>query len=254
MTEDPNAVEILISEEKGVRQLHFGSEWVQGAMRIASPYKLELEYTREMLAGLLVRGLESPLQRVLCIGLGVGALPKFFLKHFANTQVDVVEICPSVVAVCQLHFKLDTNHPNLHIYEGCGAEFVETTGQHYDLILVDGFDEDARVGPLDTHAFFINALKRLSPDGVLTTNVLAHELDPMLTVQRLEDAANGFALGLPPCGSGNVIALAANHGGFDNSQSTLSNTLAVLKKATQLNLAQTAAKLIEAKHNPIFTD
>ena len=41
-----------ISEDGGVRNLHFGSEWIQGAMRIARPWSLELAYTREMMAGL----------------------------------------------------------------------------------------------------------------------------------------------------------------------------------------------------------
>ena len=40
--------------DAGVRYLHFGSEWVQGAMRIRRPFALELAYTREMLAGLLL--------------------------------------------------------------------------------------------------------------------------------------------------------------------------------------------------------
>ncbi|HEX4943762.1 MAG TPA: spermidine synthase, partial [Usitatibacteraceae bacterium] len=31
---------IVISEERGVRHLHFGSTWVQGAMRIARPWSL----------------------------------------------------------------------------------------------------------------------------------------------------------------------------------------------------------------------
>lgn len=252
MAESSNPVEILISEEKGVRQLHLGSEWVQGAMRIASPYKLELEYTREMLAGLLIRGFDTPLRRVLCVGLGVAALPKFFLKHFPATKVDVVEICPSVIAVCQHHFKLDIGHPNLTIYEGCGAEYVQQTEYTYDLILVDGFDEDARVGPLDSHAFYKDALKRLNADGVLVTNILAHELDPMLTVQRLEDAANGFALGLPPCGSGNVIALAANHGGFSNAEKDLLESVEQLKALSQLNLSNTSAKLKQFSQHPLF--
>ena len=34
---------IEVSEEKGVRYLHFGSDFVQGAMRIARPWALELE-------------------------------------------------------------------------------------------------------------------------------------------------------------------------------------------------------------------
>src|SRR5574340_598280 len=44
------AIPIDIREEAGVRTLHFGSEWIQGAMRIARPWNLELEYTREMMA------------------------------------------------------------------------------------------------------------------------------------------------------------------------------------------------------------
>ena len=47
---------IEIREARGVRTLHFGSDWVQGAMRIARPWSLELAYTREMMAGLLLRG------------------------------------------------------------------------------------------------------------------------------------------------------------------------------------------------------
>jgi spermidine synthase len=49
---------IDISEESGVRYLHFGSDWVQGAMRLRKPNALELTYTREMMAGLLFR--EAP--------------------------------------------------------------------------------------------------------------------------------------------------------------------------------------------------
>ena len=41
---------IDISEEAGVRYLHFGSDWIQGAMRIRSPRKLELANQRELAA------------------------------------------------------------------------------------------------------------------------------------------------------------------------------------------------------------
>ena len=62
-----------ISEEAGVRYLHFGSDWVQGAMRIARPWSLELAYTREMMAGLLLREPPWP-KNALLIGLGAGSL------------------------------------------------------------------------------------------------------------------------------------------------------------------------------------
>ena len=45
---------INTSEAAGVRYLHFGSDWVQGAMRIARPYALELDYTKEMMLPLPV--------------------------------------------------------------------------------------------------------------------------------------------------------------------------------------------------------
>ena len=54
---------IDISEEAGVRYLHFGSSWVQGAMRIARPFALELDYTREMMTPLLLlqKFLDAPM-------------------------------------------------------------------------------------------------------------------------------------------------------------------------------------------------
>jgi len=58
---------IDIREEAGVRYLHFGTDWVQGAMRLAKPNHLVLAYTQEMLSFLLFR--EVP-RRVLMIGLG----------------------------------------------------------------------------------------------------------------------------------------------------------------------------------------
>jgi len=51
---------IDISEDDGVRYLHFGSEWIQGAMRIRRPWSLELHYTREMMAGLLLHAAPWP--------------------------------------------------------------------------------------------------------------------------------------------------------------------------------------------------
>ena len=63
---------IEIREDSGVRTLHFGSEWIQGAMRIARPWNLELEYTREMMASLLL--LQEAPRKVLLIGLGSASL------------------------------------------------------------------------------------------------------------------------------------------------------------------------------------
>ena len=82
-----------ISEEAGVRYLHFGSDWVQGAMRIARPWSLELAYTREMMAGLLLRGDPDWPRSALLVGLGAGSLAKFIYRNLPECQSTVVEIC-----------------------------------------------------------------------------------------------------------------------------------------------------------------
>jgi spermidine synthase len=74
-----------LSEEDGVRYLHFGTEWIQGGMRIARPWQLELEYQKQMMA--LALFLPEP-QRILQLGLGAAALTKFLLPESAGSPGD----------------------------------------------------------------------------------------------------------------------------------------------------------------------
>lgn len=236
-------IEILISEEKGVRKLHFGSEWVQGAMRISRPLHLELEYTRDLLAPLLLNDPSDWPKKILCIGLGVGALPKFFHAYLPDSNVETVEICPAVLAVCQQHFKLPALSDRFEVHIDCGADFLAKSDCRYDLIVVDGFDQNARVGPLDSSDFFKNASSRLTAQGLLVTNILSHELDPLSTVERLGDAFKGRALALPPCASGNVIAVATGAEFNWPDQANISSNQSALESLTQMNLSRLASKL-----------
>ena len=69
---------MTLSEEDGVRYLHFGTEWIQGGMRIARPWQLELEYQRQMMA--LALFVPRP-ARILQLGLGAAALTKFCYRY-----------------------------------------------------------------------------------------------------------------------------------------------------------------------------
>lgn len=238
-------MDILISEEKGVRQLHFGSDWVQGAMRIARPYALELEYTREMMAPLLLNPDPNWPRSALFIGLGVGALPKFLHKHRPNCKITVVEISHAVVAAAQMHFKLPPFTPNFQVEVTCGADYMATSTRQFDLIMVDGFDGKAKVGPLNSTAFYLNCKARLNEQGYLVANLLSNQKDSAQSKQRLLDAFDGHAIALSPCTSGNVIALAHVGAGFTSAQADLHANCVVLKEETGLNLSNTVAKLIE---------
>lgn len=238
-------MEILISEEKGVRQLHFGSQWVQGAMRLSRPDALELEYTREMMLPLLLNPQPWWPRSALFIGLGVGAMPRFLHKHRPQCRIQVVEIEPSVVSVARMHFKLPADGPQFQVSLGCGAAHVAETAEKYDLIFVDGFDENARVGPLNTKDFYSNALARLQPGGWVVANLLSNQKDSTQAIDRFKDAFGGNAVVLPPCSSGNVIALGSQEV-IDLDVNELTVKSDKLLEETGLNLSKSTHKLIQA--------
>src|SRR5690606_38462532 len=78
-TRKPKYAPVTLSEFGGVRFLHFGTEWVQGAMRLRKPDWIELEYAQQMMAWMLF--IEQP-AHIAQLGLGTGALTKFCYRQF----------------------------------------------------------------------------------------------------------------------------------------------------------------------------
>jgi spermidine synthase len=88
-----------LSEEGGIRYLHFNSEWIQGAMSVARPSELVLAYTRQMMAWLLFLAPRAR-DHIGILGLGAGSLLRFVLKH-TPAQVSTVERNTQVTAMCR---------------------------------------------------------------------------------------------------------------------------------------------------------
>lgn len=236
---------IEISEEAGVRYLHFSSDWVQGAMRIRRPFALELAYTREMMAGLLLREAPWP-RKALLIGLGAGSLAKFIHRHLPGTHGTVVEIDPHVDTVARLHFRLPDDDGRLVVRIGDGAEFMRTDGESYDYILVDGFDKHARAGVLDTAAFYADCRARLSGDGLLAVNLLGRSRGFRASAGRIDEAFDGRSLVFPSCDSGNAIAFAAVGEAIAVDADTLRTRATRLREDSGLNLLPTVTRLEQA--------
>ena len=226
---------IDLSEEAGVRYLHFGSEWVQGAMRIARPWSLELDYTRDMMAGLLLRPLKRWPRRVLLIGLGAGSLARYLYHHFPDCHITVVEIDPRVEYVARQHFKLPDDPRRLEVIIGCGADYLLAGGKSFDLIFSDGFDADGRPGVLDTDPFYAAARSRLNDGGFFVVNLL-REKGYTRSIRRIGAAFDEHGCVLPPCLSGNTIVLAHAGEAVDLTLQTLQERAAALRAATRLNL------------------
>lgn len=246
---------IDISEQAGVRYLHFGSEWIQGAMRIRKPNALELAYTREMMAGLLLRdGLEDgggqwP-RNVLIIGLGAASLTKFVYRHCPKARIRVVEIVPGVVAAARQFFRLPPEDPRLSIQIGDGAQYVLEKTARFDYILIDGYDRNARAGALDTLAFYHAVRARLSDRGLMAVNLFGRSRGYKASVERIVDAFEGRAIAFPSCDSGNVVAFGATGDTIERPASELRERAHALKAATGLDLLPTVTRLEQAGSLP----
>ncbi len=233
---------IEVSENAGVRYLYFSAEWIQGAMRIARPNSLELAYTREMMAGLLLREPPWP-KEALLIGLGAGSLAKFLYHKLPDTKITVVEIDPQVEIIARLHFKLPDDPMRLQVIIGDGAQYMLEDGKKFDAIFVDGFDKRGRAGVLDTLPFYQACRSRLSDEGLLSVNLLSRSPGYQPSKRRLAEAFEDRSLFFPCCDSGNAIAFATGGNPVDVSLDDLISRAQHVHKTTGLNLMPTIPRL-----------
>jgi predicted membrane-bound spermidine synthase len=106
------------------------------------------------------------LDDVLCIGMGVGIVPRDLARK--GSRVDVVEINPAVVPVARRFFDLDPSAFNLTI--GDGRWFVNQAASRYDAVLLDAFVGDSVPSHLMSRETFAAIARILKPDGVLVIN------------------------------------------------------------------------------------
>jgi spermidine synthase len=232
---------IQVSEERGVRYLHFGSPWVQGAMRIARPWALELEYTRELMMPLLLRGETGWPRSVLQVGLGAASITRFLHHHFPAARLTVVEIAPDVVQTARTYFKLPED--GVTLVPGDGADYMARATATYDLIVVDGFDGRGRAGRLDSVPFYLDAKSRLARQGMLAVNFLTRRRTAAPSIERMQEAFGERVLPLDASEAGNVVALAAVGPRIRFTIDELREAAARLKAQAGLDLAGTLSRL-----------
>lgn len=110
---------------------------------------------------------------VLIIGGGDGGMLEEVLKHQDIERVTMVDIDDTVIELSKLHLRSICGEafedPRCQLVIADGAEFVRTSGEHFDVIIIDSTDP---IGPgevLFTQAFYESCKSRLSPGGILVT-------------------------------------------------------------------------------------
>ena len=222
---------ITLSESDGVRYLHFGTEWVQGAMRMARPFALELEYQQQMMAAGLL--LPEP-RRVVLLGLGAGALAKFCWRSCDTAQITVVELSPSVVDVARRWFRLPPDDERLAVVVEDARAFVEQPAQRdgADWLLVDLYDSAARGPVYDDAAFYAACRTCLRPPGVAAFNLFGRRFGP--SFEAITAAFGTHVVVLPRTAAGNRIVLAYRGDTFDAACAAMASNAAALQSRWRL--------------------
>ena len=225
---DPKAqfAPVTFSEEGGVRFLHFGTWWVQGAMRINNPDFIELEYAQQMMAGLLFldpndkrlnqinkksikKSHHQPFHMVQ-LGLGTGALTKFAHKAFPKAKVTAIDLNPAVIVAARVMFNLPPPNKNLEIIQGDALKYVTTkkNSDSIDLLQVDLYDATARGPALSSPEFYQGCYESLKSPGVMTVNLFGNHKSFKTNIKNICNAFDNRVLVFQQVHDCNVVAMA----------------------------------------------
>jgi hypoxanthine-DNA glycosylase len=199
---------VTLSEADGVRYLHLGSIWVQGAMRIAKPQHVELDYVQRMLASLLWLPLEGWRGgRAVQLGLGAGAVTRFTAQQL-RMPTTVVEINREVVAANTAWFHLP---PRAEVVCGDAGHWLQQAEPDaVRLLHVDLYDQDAAAPVLDSEPFYAACRRVLEADGgVMSVNLFGRHASFARSIGHIAAAFGAEQVwSLRPTREGNTVVVA----------------------------------------------
>lgn len=204
----PALPEATLSEVDGVRYLHLGSIWVQGAMRIRRPQAIELEYVQRMLASLLWLPTDSlGSGRALQLGLGAASITRFTHK-LLRMPTTAVELNPQVVAVCRAWFHLPAEVETVVMDAGRWLR-EHAAPQSVRLLHVDLYDQEAAAPVLDDEDFYAGCRAALEPGGVMSVNLFGRDASFETSIARIAAVFGpAHVWSLRPTREGNTVVVA----------------------------------------------
>jgi spermidine synthase len=223
----PTFAPVTFSEEHGVRFLHFGTWWVQGAMRINKPDFIELEYAQQMMAGLLFldpndkrlnqakhkkedkKKTQQPFHMVQ-LGLGTGALTKFAHKHFPKAQVTAIDLNPAVIVAARVMFNMPPSNQHLNVLQTDALKYVtnKKNKESIDLLQVDLYDATARGPALSSPEFYQACYDSLKEPGVMTVNLFGNHKSYKTNIINICNAFNNRVMVFQQVHDCNIVVIA----------------------------------------------
>ncbi len=111
-------------------------------------------------------------KNVLVIGGGDGGTAREVLRHTSVEKCTMVEIDGMVVDACREYIpqtSKDLDHPKMNLIIGDGVEYVKSTNEKFDVIIVDSTDPIGPAQPLFGEDFYKDIYACLSDDGIVVS-------------------------------------------------------------------------------------
>jgi spermidine synthase len=151
--------------------LEFPNDDIQSQMLTSDPNHLVLTYTRAMMA---FRFFHQEPEHIAMIGLGGGSMVKWCYQNHSAAAITVIEINPHVILLRE-QFHVPADDHRLRVIEGDGADYVATTKDSPDVLLVDGFDTYGQSPQLCSQQFYKHCYRALAADGLMVANLCGPE-------------------------------------------------------------------------------
>jgi len=226
---------VTFSESGGVRYLHFGSELIQGAMRMRDPDEIYLEYNQQMMAWLLF--LETkPGMRVAQLGLGTGALTKFQYRYCPAVKTTVVELNPAVIVSARSMFFTPDDDRRLETLQVDAKLFVKSAKyrDQFDAVQVDLYDAISDGPSASSLDFYKGCFDILTAPGVMTVNLFSRHPSFKVNLKHICEAFYNRVLLFPESHDCNVVAIAFKGPKLEVEWSEVKKRAKIITEKTEL--------------------
>lgn len=196
---------IEIHGDGELRWLTLGRGAIQTKVDLGEPLALPLPYTVGMVAPLLLR---DEYTHIAMLGLGGGALLRFYHTLLPHCRFTVVERSSLMVNVARTYFDAPLDDDRVEVIVADAASIAGTTGPRFDLLLVDIFDAKGLPSWVLQPTFCTRYRAMLQPGGIATLNLwLDERADELDALTPLDQTFAGRCLTFHPADSSNLIAL-----------------------------------------------
>ena len=144
------------------------TDWIQSAVELAQPLRLQSSYTQAMVLSLLWKPLP---QTVFLSGLGGGCLATTLHHHLVWANFVCVEIAPPIATAAKKFFGFQPDE-RMSLIVSDVRTFLEIDKSKYDVMLLDVFCDHGVTPSHATEAEFLTVCQsRIAERGLLAMNL-----------------------------------------------------------------------------------